>query len=719
MSDHPNVSGAGAGRQSMDDGGQRIRTCSIPLSSGSSRIGNLEWSDLGQALVVTEDSLVILSPLSPLNPALVPQSRAHDVECHPRWQGRFPHSLVQINVQTFLENEHSLRSRIILEADHSAVDPRFLNLQWTSATWSKPGMGPHGSCLILATTSELDLFVLGAPRNAWTGEWRLLHAVDLQPVAGLAQVGLPKSSPASSHAAGDRDIFTRSRALLRKKQMATEVLCAAFIDLPSRAPLLAPSTYIIAGTRSGHLAVWECHASTGHCTFLTATAVSNTAIEQISLSVQAAALEADAQARIAFQDAGGIRLCDFYALEDHAVLQLIESPSVRTGHCMVTAWHWSDHRLLYATIGAIHIYDVHSAEAAVFALVTDAASDDDPYLPVVAIEASPDPAFLAVAILQDLRKYHIPPPTVSPTETQPTPLLPVHASTLLGYPPLTESLQRKHDFHQAFLAYRSESGSSLASASLIGAIRTDERVAFLGYNVSDTLRYQLELVHNSAATPERAIDEALGACIQPQSRPSPPYLFARTILALLATSSDADAYRSSLHAAIQQRWQSLLQTSNDGTDPEPRLAEGRHRQGCLLFILACRLSEQCAHPPPALDALRKKHKGRVLYDWLQRQLSDLTPRLSSSPQPTEEDRKLLTRFSVAARMLPAASFEAQEEQQVVVTEETCAACQAQLTMRWDEHQNDFGWAKCQNGHVWRKYCLDFIVRSQAKTPAEN
>jgi hypothetical protein len=378
---------------------------------------------------------------------------------------------------------------------------------------------------------------------------------------------------------------------------------------------------------------------------------------------------------------------------------------------MVTAWHWSKHCLLYATIGAIYIYDVQSASTTVFALVTDAASDDDAYSPVVAIEASLDPAFLAVVVLQDLRKYRIPSLTVTPTETQPIPLLPVYASTLLGYPPLTESLQRKHDFHQAFLAYRSDSGSSLASSSLIGAIRTDERVAFLGYNVSDTLRYQLELVHNSAATPEQAIDEALGACIQPQSRSSPPYLLARTVLALLATSSDPDVYRTSLQAVIQQRWQNLLQTSNNGTDPEPRLAEGRHRQGCLLFILACRLSEQCAHPPPALDALRKQHKGRVLDDWLQRQVRDLTARLSSSAQSSEEDRKLLARFTVAARMRPAASLEAQEEQQAVVTEEICAACQTQLTMRWDEHQNDFGWAKCQNGHVWRKYRPDFIVRS--------
>jgi hypothetical protein len=123
------------------------------------------------------------------------------------------------------------------------------------------------------------------------------------------------------------------------------------------------------------------------------------------------------------------------------------------------------------------------------------------------------------------------------------------------------------------------------------------------------------------------------------------------------------------------------------------------------------LSEQCAHPPPALDALRKQHKGRVLDDWLQRQVRDLTARLSSSAQSSEEDRKLLARFTVAARMLPAASLEAQEEQQAVVTEEICAACQTQLTMRWDEHQNDFGWAKCQNGHVWRKYRPDFIVRS--------
>ncbi len=73
-------------------------------------------------------------------------------------------------------------------------------------------------------------------------------------------------------------------------------------------------------------------------------------------------------------------------------------------------------------------------DTTVFALVTDAAGDDDPYSPVVAIEASLDPAFLAVVVLQDLRKYRIPSLTVTPTETQPIPLLPVYASTLLDIP---------------------------------------------------------------------------------------------------------------------------------------------------------------------------------------------------------------------------------------------------------------------------------------------
>ncbi len=48
----------------------------------------------------------------------------------------------------------------------------------------------------------------------------------------------------------------------------------------------------------------------------------------------------------------------------------------------------------------------------------------------------------------------------------------------------------------------------MPSAVLIGAIRTDERVAFLGYNVSETVRYQLELQSSIEIPPAALLDEA-------------------------------------------------------------------------------------------------------------------------------------------------------------------------------------------------------------------
>lgn len=700
-----------AALQPLEDG-KRIRVCSIAVSSGSALLGNLKWSELGQALVVTDDSLVILSPLAGLHPSLAAQSRIQDVECHPDWDGRFPHSVIQISVKTFLENESSIRRRILLEADHSTVDPRFLGVQWCSASWSKPGMGPHGSCLILATTSELDLFVLGAPSNAWTGEWKLLHAMDLKPVADLTELN---ATPSGQF---DADAFSQSRALMRKKQLATEVLCAAIIDvkepsstrmgLSSGSTSSQPtSTYVIAGTRSGHIVVWECQAVTGHCTFRSATPVSRTGVEQLTPTAHIAAKTIDAQARIAFQDADGVRFCDFYAQQERASIQLSTLPPVRSGHCMISTWYWCEHQLIYSTIGQVHVYDVRDGNNTVFTLGTGSNRNNDPYSPAISITASPEPEDRPNVILQDLREYHIPSVEGSQSHSLPAVLQPKEPLALSGYPPLIVTLQRKHDHHQVFLGCQHHPDSKLSSAHLIGAVRTDERVAFLGYNVSETLRYQLELVCGDDVAPAAVLDEALAKVSSTQ-----PYLLLRTILALLYTSSRPDDFLHQLLAAAEERWRSVL--------AQPSREADQTSQKRLLYLLARRLETSSSPDQPSeLDVLSKQHKASILSDWLKRWIPDLTERISGDGTP-EHDRRLLLRLSTASHMIPNAETqlldacraaisalgaepEAQEPGSSTLTDETCAACETRLSISWDDTQQDFGWAKCQTGHMWRKY----------------
>lgn len=634
---------------------ERVRACSIALSSVSSLLGNLKWSDLGQALVVTQDAIVVLSPLVGLHPTLAGQSRAQDVESHPDWDGRFPHSVIQINVKSFLQGQHSVRRRLLLESDHSSVDPRFLSIQWSSASWSKPGMGPHGSCLILATTSEQDLFVLGAPRNAWTGEWQLLHAIHLSPVADLTNLDAAPLSGAGPHADGDKLVFTQSRALLRKKQMATEVLCASFIHPnQSNSP-----TYIVAGTRSGHLALWQCQSITGHCTFLSATQVSDTSIQQLILSTQVDANDATSQATIAFQDAGGIRLCDFCVQEDRSFVRPSTLGTVYSHHSMISAWHWHNHQLIYSTIAKVHVYDVRTAQTKSFSLATEPNSSYDPFSPAISVSDCSDPQYSAQVVLQDLRVYLIPSLATPPPRSLPCTLSPIYPPTLSRYPPLTETLQRKHELHQAFLGYQTDPGSSLSSASVVGAVRTDERVAFLGYNVSEVIRYQMEVIRDGNVQPVTILDEALERVSLTTS--SPPYLVVGTILACLCTHQQPDAFRDQLLSAVEQHWRPLLDASAaDDKNESLNLTQVRNAKERLLYLLTLRLDSSSTSQPASLSTLKKRHKELILRDWLKKS----------------------------------------GQSQDAATDESCAACQTQLTLSWDKDQDDFGWARCQNGHVW-------------------
>ncbi|SJX62958.1 uncharacterized protein SRS1_13782 [Sporisorium reilianum f. sp. reilianum] len=635
-------------------GPMRIRVCSIALSSGAPHLGNLQWSELGQALVVTDEYIVILSPLTGLHPTLAGQSRTQGIECHPDWHDRFPHSVAEISIKTFLDGEQTVRRRIILESDHSAVDPRFQNVQWASACWSRPGLGPHTGCLILATTSELDLFVLGAPLNAWTGEWKLLQAISLDPVADLVELD-------AAAASDGKDVFSQSRALLRKKQMATEVTCASFLDLPGRNgdsdEPASSSTYIIAGTRSGHIGVWGCDAITGHFNFVSAVSVSLTSIDKFIVSSDVEDGQRGLQARIAIKDEDGVVLYGLYVVDGHADVRLLTAAPIHSERGLITAWRWVKHRLIYATVSRFHVYDAHTQQSATVAVGTGPFDSLDPFSPVIDIRPSPDSDSEVKAVLLDLREYTIafvPPEQVDSEYEVVEPTLP---STLSGYPPMTENLQRKHIDHQAFLGYAIEPSSRLSSAWLAGGVRTDEKVAFMGYNSSDVLCYQLEVLCKGSVVPASLLDQALAST----ATGTPTYLAARIVLALLYIfKKQQDKIRNQLVSAIENKWAALASISADAKRPQQQ----------LLYLLACRLQESASDSPPPFDALIRSYRESVLRDWLQR----WTP-------------------------------------QSVMTDEQCAACNTQLALSWNEQRQYFGWAKCQKGHVWPRCSLSLATIS--------
>lgn len=648
---------------------ERIRACSIALSSGSSKLGNLEWSELGQALVVTDDAIVVVSPLTGLHPTLAGQSRTQDVECHPDWQDRFPHSVAQINVKTFLEHETSIRRRILLESDHSSVDVRFLSVQWTSASWSKPGMGPNRGCLILATTSELDLCVLGAPFNAWTGDWKLLHAVSLDPIA--ASVKLNATPPGYA----DKEVFSRSRALLRKKQLATEVLCASWSDVhdptaSTQAPssLGSQATYIVAGTRSGHIGVWRCAAISGHCTFMSATPVSSTGIEKLLISPSIGEKDRGALAKIAYQDSDGVKLCDLFVADGGVRVNLSKVAPVASDRCTITTWHWRQHRLIYSTIGRVHVYDAKIGRTASYILDTNTNSNSDPYSPTICISDCFDSQRSLHVVRQDLREHCILSTQAEQNQSAPIHVPPIEPRRLSGYPPLTEVLQRKYDLHQAFLSYAPEPGSSLSAAVTIGAIRTNERVAFLGYNVSESVCYQMEVIRCGNPDPGPLVDEALDRV----ASGALPYPLARSVLTMLYTCGHQDTFRGQLASIIENRWTALTAAdeSKDERRRQSRTCQSSQQQRQLLYLLSCRLEETASNAPPPLESLQKTHRKVVLQDWL--------------PGHTSAS---------------------------AATDERCAACGSPLTLSDEGIGPDLGWARCQNGHVWPRCSVSLATIS--------
>lgn len=94
-----------------------------------------------------------------------------------------PQDLLQstIQVQTLMpENERtSYLHRPVLGMDYDSIAPVSLDLNYLRYSWSPPGLGPLGSCLLAVVDSDLDLNILHAEKNAFKGPWTLAQSLDL------------------------------------------------------------------------------------------------------------------------------------------------------------------------------------------------------------------------------------------------------------------------------------------------------------------------------------------------------------------------------------------------------------------------------------------------------------------------------------------------------------------------------------------------------------
>lgn len=468
---------------------------SISLPSCSAVHGNLTWSALGQALVVTDDILFVLSPLIGIHPRLAAPSRLCDIETHADWTGRLPHASSQIHIKTILDQDSTVRRRRALEADYSDSHPLFSNLRWRSASWSRPGMGPNGSCLILAVTSEMDLYVLGAPNNAWTGDWRLLHSVDLSK-AGERLAADARDAHTVTQVITDQDkmMFSTSRNDIRLRQKATEVQCASWLDpvpltddlhrgsLTDRCEHLS-STCIVAGLRAGYAVVLRCQAVTGHCTLLSFARLSEWAVDRILLNTSE---RSESLVKMAFQTADGVFVSPLRLNTDDEVIQ-VPSLSPILPHQTISHWKWFEHRLVVGTAGRAHVYDSRSDAIATHLLAPSSDPQSDPYSPAISIYQD-GRVNGCVVVLQNLQTYYVP-----FSDSVQRPLEATKASVIKGYPPLLEPFQHEYDALQKYHAFAPQFEMALdaSSSHLVGVTLMDERVASFGFNVSETSKYQL------------------------------------------------------------------------------------------------------------------------------------------------------------------------------------------------------------------------------------
>ncbi|CAO1616546.1 unnamed protein product [Parajaminaea phylloscopi] len=187
-----------------------VPTCHVRLKGVARQTKAIQVNSVGQAALITDKQLYILTPSlgldhSWMRPNLKSNLPHHfkDVISTPELRefaelsaknGRTDSALhdgEQTQAQDFFQAEVHVNSllpergegafydRPMVNSDYNAVIPASMDLHYISCSWSPPGFGPLGSCLLAAVDSDGDVTILHAPKNALRGPWIPLETLDL------------------------------------------------------------------------------------------------------------------------------------------------------------------------------------------------------------------------------------------------------------------------------------------------------------------------------------------------------------------------------------------------------------------------------------------------------------------------------------------------------------------------------------------------------------
>ncbi|PLW34654.1 hypothetical protein PCASD_11974 [Puccinia coronata f. sp. avenae] len=165
----------------------------------------LEWSNDGQAYVITKANVYLLTPIlgylvPPEDPHTHKQTRSNEnglhgqdnpstpSKSHPSgtqeisqsatgsttYQPQMPFFMTIIEINKQLGVNWSSHSN-----DVSTITPPNDDRFWRTASWSPSGLSALGSCLLAALSTTCDVFVFSPSRNFQTGLWEIKESLNL------------------------------------------------------------------------------------------------------------------------------------------------------------------------------------------------------------------------------------------------------------------------------------------------------------------------------------------------------------------------------------------------------------------------------------------------------------------------------------------------------------------------------------------------------------
>ncbi|KAN0061782.1 hypothetical protein ACQY0O_005775 [Thecaphora frezii] len=723
---------------------------SATIAGHSRCLGNLQWSGNGQALITLKQCLAILTPCLGLHPQLLDAHRLPDLEAHPRYWDKFDHLVQQIDYRSFYDADPTVHTRSAIAKDYSAIHPAVIEHGWRRAYWSPPGLGVSGSSLVLALGHEFDLHVLGASKNPFTADWKLVAAVDLKPVQRHVHDKEQPSQCPDEEPRGLR-VLPVELAAQRKEGRALQVLDALWTEaIPDNLAGSSAATdgqvvsLIAAGTRSGHLALWSCSTHALKPRFLGCRKVGLWDVHKLCASAWTRRdRDGPAICRIATQDRERVAIWDIHHSFDHLRIEPSAAQPPPLPGRMISTWHWIGNILVYASTGEVRLFDADSGRSRTLTLDDGGRDECDPLQPAACIQSLDGNS--CTVTLQDATCYRIPLELTGGDKARlrPLPIQDVH-----GYRPVLENVQKQYDALQRLHGSATEPSSTSPANALMATLRSYEPVSSMGATLSGSSRYNLllrsapELPPDASARAEALLSAALEsgdhADVSTVAR-------VRHVLAHYQASEDKDAFANGLVRLVQRTSEdvkgALLAMDSGGAAASIGCRDDALRRSQTCLYMAQWLLRE--HPDVAAEAseiavrLRLLLFVRHLGEGMEVLLDEVEPAKSLGADEVRADMETCTRLAAAAYLLtkqqgavqPLATgawlarvLQSAEKifkrlgapfdeaklgwdaslriQGSLETSEECAACQAKLSLKVDAAKGTVEWTSCSSGHIW-------------------